>query len=581
MGKTQLYFGHNRLKINDLSDAANQPMTSADGRYVLVFNGEIYNHLALRQRLKLFSIAWKTQSDTETLLYLLGAFGADILPDLNGMFAFVFTDLHKQTVLVARDSFGMKPLFYAQVGETWFASSQIQGLVATGLVPSKPNISQLYSYLRYKHVISPQTFYQNIYELSAGEWRLWSAAENSWQQGKFTITENVKHLPLEPYEILARTERLLLDALQRHWVADVPVGLMLSGGVDSTLLLAMLAEMGHTNVPTFGVFADENTTQFATNDYLFAPKAARQYGAAWSPIALHHNVLHQFDDVFSSLSQPIADGAAIATFFLAKEAKKQVSVLWSGAGADEIWGGYNRHQAYYQYLKYLKFFPWDFLKKINKPLPEGYEHPLRKKFRLINKFVEQTDKNPLQTFVNFTAMSGFDCSFFVNENLCTEPFALPILSEIDDCLGFALHHDQQNYLSADVLAFTDHVAMRHAVEVRMPYLDTEIAKYMPLIAPEKLFVKAQKWVLKDLLNARKGEQYTQRAKEGFGLPLGQWLRKDEYKYLLDSVLDKQHGMYEHLHYGKIETLVQAHLQHKADYTQELVALLALFRWWKW
>lgn len=578
IGDNYAFFGHNRLKINDLSDNANQPMLSADGRYCLVFNGEIYNHETLKQRLKLFKIHWKTHSDTEVLLHLLIAFGADILPELNGMFAFVFTDFQQKQILVARDRFGMKPLFLAETPSAILISSELQGILAAGYLKEQPNSTQIAHYLRYKYADSPQTFYQDIQELPIGTWRFWS--RNEWSQGSF-VPPAPASLELEPYEMVARTEKLLTDAIARHYAADVPVGLMLSGGVDSTLLLALCAEMGYREMPAFGVFAQTPDSNFGTEDYLFAPRAAKQFGATWHEIALSDDILNDTDDIVRALGQPIADGAAFSSYFLAKEAKPFATVLFSGAGADELFAGYNRHQAFYQYLRYLKNFPWDFLKKINKPLPDGYEHPLRKKFRLINKFVEQTDHNPRQTFLNFTAMTGFDGSFLRQEKRGEERHLTEYQVSNEEYLHFALQHEQQNYLPFDVLALTDRMAMQHGVEVRMPYLDRELIGYLALIPPEKLFANTQKWLLKDLLNKRKGQVYTQRAKEGFGLPIGQWLRMEKYKYLIDSILDTKHSLYEFLVYEKVQQLVTAHLSHKADYTQELVALLILFRWWKW
>ncbi|SFC20441.1 asparagine synthase (glutamine-hydrolysing) [Flexibacter flexilis DSM 6793] len=573
----QLFFGHNRLKIIDLSEAASQPMRSVCGRYVLIYNGEIYNHLALRQRLHLFKIQWRGHSDTETLLQLLIAFGADILPSLNGMFAFVFVDLHAQKILCARDTFGQKPLFWAQTPQALIVSSTLQGVLASGAVKSEPNISQIPHYLRYKFAQTPATFYQNIEELLIGNYLLF---QNKTLKINSFMPEKPQPLPqLQSYEIIARTQRLLADSLQRHLLADVPVGLMLSGGTDSTLLLALLAEMDYKNFPVYGVVPANPATNFGTDDYVFAPRAAVQFGAEWNPITLGAECLDSLDEVVESMGQPIADGAAISTYFLAK-AVKPLKVLLSGAGADEIFGGYNRHQAYYQYLKYLKNFPWDFIKKINKPLPEGYEHPLRKKFRLINRFVEQTHQNPLYTFRNFTALSAFDASFFKIQSSETQ---LPDDTNFstDNYLAFGLAYDQTHYLPADILAMTDQTAMRHSVEIRAPYLDAELVRYVQHIPAEKLFVGGGKWILKELLKERKGMAYAQRAKEGFGLPVGQWLREPEHKHLIDNILDKKNSLYEILVYEKVKALVEAHLTHKADYTQELVALLMLFRWWKW
>ncbi|HEX8529832.1 MAG TPA: asparagine synthase (glutamine-hydrolyzing), partial [Cytophagales bacterium] len=338
-----LSLGHNRLKITDPRDAANQPMATANGRYWLLFNGAIYNFRSLRHHLR-HAYNFQTDSDTEVLLYWLVENGREGLSQLDGMYALAFYDCHTETLLLARDPWGMKPLFYAENDKYLVVSSEIRGVLASGLVAKEPELSQVAHYLRFKFAQRPGTFYRGVRELEPGTTCVSSPGKELSVAGM-----RPDESPAEAFsaptrkDVLPRLTQALTETVARHLQADVPAGLLLSGGVDSALLLALAREAGVTDLPVFTVAYGGEDEAHATRDHHFARQAARQYGAAYHEVPVGRQLLESFWEWLPTLDQPVGDGAAWLTWLLAQEAKKHVKVVLSGAGADELFGGYHRH----------------------------------------------------------------------------------------------------------------------------------------------------------------------------------------------------------------------------------------------
>jgi asparagine synthase (glutamine-hydrolysing) len=565
-----VFLGHNRLKVTDLREAANQPFCSPCGRYTLLYNGAVYNYQELRKKLSAY-YTFHTDSDTEVVLYHLIAYGQAGVEQFNGMFAFAFYDQQEEILLLGRDSFGQKPLFYFESNNYLIVSSEIKTILASGLVRKELNADQLSYYLTFKFAQRPYTFFQNIFEVSPGH--VFTALPDQPLQP----TTRIQPYATQSSEVfsLEKLDQIMLYAVQQHLRADVPAGLFLSGGVDSTLLLAMAGEAGYKHLPVFFTEFTSQDQRFSTQDQHFALQAAHQFGAAPQPVQVSSQLLNSFEDWVGTIDQPIADGAAWLTYLLAKEAKKQVTVVLSGAGADELFAGYNRHWAFYQYLKHrtwlLALLP--LIKKSASLLPTQTTHPLLAYVRLWHKLASQVEKSPSRTFVNFTAFLPLFLPHSENllsvqeENQFTEK-------------GFqqALAYDQANFLSADVLALTDRMAMQHAVEVRMPYLDTEVVRLMQSIPADYLLQKGKKWILKELLNRRKGEDYTRRRKEGFGMPLGHWLKTESGKPLIELLQNKKSVIYDLLLQDSVLPVLQQHLSGKMDYTAELWSVIVLAGW---
>jgi asparagine synthase (glutamine-hydrolysing) len=571
LNNAQVFLGHNRLKIIDLSNDSNQPFFSRDKRYVLIFNGEIYNYRQLKAQLPATQ-HWKTNSDTEVLLYWLINHGAKGVADLEGMFAFALLDTHQQSILFGRDGAHIKPLYFHQSEHCLVVSSEIRGILASNLASKELNEEQIGHYLNFKYAQPPHTFFQGIDQLPP--------------IAHFVIaTQALKVIPqptkphLSSSEISNESiEQLLIESVAQQLKADVPVGIFLSGGVDSTLLLSIAQELGIKHLPSFAIINHVQDQSFGTRDFHFARLAAKQYQS------IHHEYIVSPDDLknlanwVNCMDQPIADGAALLTYLLSQKARKQVKVVLSGAGADELFAGYNRHWAFAWYLKNKRLLNAiaPYARWFSKGLSDGIAHPWRHKFRLIHKFFAQLAPSPAQTFINFTRLQGiplrkalqFDISQEVNHH------------SREAWLRWCLQHDQQHYLPNDVLAVTDAMSMQHGLEVRVPYLSQALIQVMQQYSPLDSLKQGKKSLLKAWLNQRGGQVYTQRAKEGFGMPFGKWLQTGQLPWVIDALKKPHVVLYDWLDYPKFEQMLAAHQRKKRDYTSEIWAVVTLDYWLK-
>jgi asparagine synthase (glutamine-hydrolysing) len=569
-----LYFGHNRLKIIDLSTEADQPFVSPDGRFILIFNGEIYNYQSLKNQLNP-QPAWRTHSDTEVLLHYLiqkvsslsidnqaltAKSSLSFSDDLNGMYAFVFYDTLTEKLWLGRDKFGIKPLYRFENEDYIIISSEIKGILASGLVKKRLNEKQIYHYLQFKFAQAPATFFQDIEEV---------IPVNS---NTALPTVNLSNTSQNTDNQLLTLNNIFLNVLERQIQADVPWGIFLSGGVDSTLLLAGLHELGHQQIPVFSVMNSAQEKSFGTADFHFARLAARQFNAQLTEIQLDSSILTDVPRLMGLLDQPIADSAFLLTHLITKMAQPKVKVALSGAGADELFGGYNRHWAYYQWLRYYKSSqPFIAMaKKLDFLWPDGFAHPWRRYFYLGKKFIRQIVPNsPYQTFINFTKLQteglisyNSDNQHFIEKEKSFNP------------LDYELNH----FLKSDVLALSDQMTMAHSVELRVPYLDNELVTFAQNFPWEFHLKYGKKWLLKALLDQKGGQKFTQRSKEGFGMPIGLWLRQKNAKELISNTLQENNLIFQYLNYSTVKQMFTLHLQQKQDFSSELWALIVLHYW---
>lgn len=566
-----LHLAHNLLKIADCTHDTKQPFVSEDGRFALAYNGEIYNHLALRKLCD--EVSWQTHSDTETLFHLLIKYGIRVVKKLHGMFAFAFVDVKQNHIWLTRDPSGIKPLFYYEDEQYFIAASDIRAIKASGLARLDLDEASVTNYLSYRHTRPNHSFYKNIKAILPGVVVRLSATGRTEEPLNVTPVFRQTDIPPTAGYVQKTLGSALQQVVSNQLQADVPTGLMLSGGIDSTLLLALAHQ---PELPCFTVVAP-NTKAFATEDVFYADKAAKQYGGRLHYVDFGWSEADKaFSDYINQTELPVADPAVLLTAAVARQARKQgIKVLLSGAGADEWFAGYNRHKGYYQYLLYLKKLPWNFLKKTKPMLPAGREHPLRKQFRLANQLMEKAEKDPLQTFINFTAMPGVSDALFI-KSFDRQPAVASLSTE--DCLQFAFVRDIEHYLANDVLAITDWAGMQHGVEIRVPYLDEEVIALMRNVSAEKRLTPSGKWPLKYLLDLRGGELYTKRTKEGFGVPMAAWLRLQASQKWLSEVANPSNPLYQIINYQEAQKLMAAHLSCSADYSAILYALALMSKW---
>ena len=561
-----VYMGANRLAITAPDEHGSQPMSTADAGLHLCFNGEIYNHLSLRPNLR---ADFKTLTDTETLLYGLSKQGLSFISELDGMFAFICLDQSRSVLTLARDPKGMKPLYFYEDQDFFIASSEIRGILASGFVKKTFNEKALTHYLLFRYCKAPATFYQNIHELPSGSMLQW----------KPETPLNTQSIPTEPKPVFStydnivnETDNLLQKAIQNQLPQYVNAGLLLSGGIDSSLLLAQLYSLGIKNFPVFSVVTSGRDKNHGTNDAYYAGKATRLYEAEQYVLTLDQSVINNFHEYVETIDQPVADAAGWLTWLISLQARQYVKTVFSGAGADEYFAGYNRHTAFHHYMK---------IAPVGTPLlnklavfPETRNIPLRKGFRLLNKLLESVDNTPLKTWNNFISFTKFK-NGFVKKSVFR-----PEKEDLSFALYNALVHDRDNYLPYDVLKVTDNASMAAGLEVRLPYLDRQLTSYIQSIPADILLKNGSKWILKTLLKHKGGNILTQRPKEGFGIPLNKWLLSSSGKPLTSMLLNTDNLLYEYIDHAAVVQLLNDHSHMKKDYSGELYSLIVLSAWMK-
>jgi len=492
-----LWVGVNRLKIIHPGPDADQPFWSPDGNYFLIWNGEIYNYKNLGNQLQKMGIDLITNSDTEVLMHWLRLFGAKGLEKVEGMFSLIFVSILEKSVLVSRDKNGEKPLFYAQDQDRLIISSETRGI--SKLKTPVLNPQQLTNYFYLRSPLPGKTFLKGIRE--------WKADRSStiFQHSTFrwdTIgNAEIKKISPSAKEFKKRLESAILN--QFH--ADVPVGIQLSGGADSSLLYALWYQQTGTKLPAYTVQVEENfRKKYADSES--AKRFLSQYPANHSLIAINQELfLGHWDDYVKSIDSPVGDSAGFLTWMIGKEAKKTVKVMISGAGADELWGGYQRHAAFDLYLKQKRvLLP---LKGFAKKLPINREW---------SKFFNSIHPDSRRTFLNFSALMPLPKDLFGDyERLFSQK-----------TLGYreALLFDRNNYLVQDILRIQDNALMAHGIEGRSPYLDYGMIELWNQVANEKE-LKGKVWIKSTLQDLDLG-WIANRKKLGFGLPLAEWLNSD-------------------------------------------------------
>lgn len=558
------HLASNRLKITDQSEAAAQPFTIQSSKQALLFNGEIYNFYELKNELLKNEITFHSNSDTEVLFHWLRTYGKEGITKLEGMFSFIFIDPEKDEIILARDRFGIKPLYFYEDENYFIASSEIKSILGSGLVKKELNARQIHHYLLYKYAKTPETFYLNINEIESGQALYFH--ENAWGNTQFysdNLFTDKSELEVESIK------EIILDSLLRQIDTKVPLGLLLSGGVDSTLLLA-LAHLEGYSLPTYSIINSKADKSFGTKDYHYSRLAAKTYSSDHHEIEVDISLFDQFDNFIANIDQPIGDSSYMMTSAICKKASESMKILLSGAGADELFAGYNRHKAFYNHLynaKSLKFL-MPILKPILNNLPSGIQHPFRKHINLIKKWSKSYDKSPKQTFHNYLTFHdlGFENQQINHERVDTDLFE------------WALKHDQNNYLVNDVLALSDRAPMLHGVELRVPFLDEKLVNYLDGFPAKTRILKGPKWILKEILKKNGGGKFINRPKEGFGLPLSNWLFDKKSEHIWENMQSENSILFNYLDKRVFDKLIRQQKSRAEDHGPLLWSIIVLGNW---
>lgn len=571
--KNGLALGHRRLAVVDLSDAGRQPMESETGRFVLVFNGEIYNHRKLREYLP--DRSWRGQSDTETLLAAIEQWGlAKTLSATVGMFALALWDKSENTLSLARDRMGEKPLYYGWVGNAFLFASELKAFQKHPDFSVAIDRQALAQYVRSGNVPAPRSIYQGISKLlpgtiaALGKYELTGRREprksTFWSLKKLVANRPQFTFKGTANEAVDQLEVLLKTAVKDQSIADVPIGAFLSGGVDSSLVVAVLQSISNQPVRTFSIGFEEklfNESQHARN--------------VASHLATHHteftvtaqDALNVIPDLPTVYDEPFADASQIPTLLVSRLARKYVTVAITGDGGDELFCGYGRYPRIREQWQQLKRIPAFARKAAGRILPES---PLQ----------ECMQVNSIDDFYRFTnrQWKGFpDLVRGVRE----EDDSPQIPEELTATLERMMYADTVEYLPNDILTKVDRAAMSCNLETRVPLLDHRVVEFAWSLPDTIKFNQGvEKWPLKQLLYRRVPKQIVERAKMGFGVPINHWLRGELRPWaedLLDEHTLSQDGFF-NPNYVRNEW--KRHLSGKHDRHYALWTILMFQSWLK-
>jgi asparagine synthase (glutamine-hydrolysing) len=542
-------FGHQRLKIIDLSDSANQPMADPDGRAVLVFNGEIYNYRELRQQLVDLGHEFRTSSDTEVLLHMYLQYGERCLSYLRGMFAFAVWDMRNRSILLARDRLGIKPLYYIINEQGISFASEIKALFALGCGAARIDEQALHDYLTFRYTVSPRTMFQGIEKLSPGHTLVYSETGIKIERYWALDFEKSQSMTDEAW-IQAFRERFT-DTVRYHMVSDVPVGVLLSGGLDSSVVAALAQSQLTNHVKTFCVAFKDGGVY---DERPYARIMARHLGTDHYEIDMS---ARDFIDTLPAfvwhMDEPVADPASLPLFALSRLASQHVKVVLSGEGSDELLGGYafwNEFKGYNR-LKLFKNIPAFVREVLISRLNGAFFRSAR-----LDRYLMMS-RHPLSHY-GVLAPSFQDCVFTEEEkptlygdairgcgmeDTVDKVRAAYAEAEKFEFLDQMLFVSMTQWLPEDLLVKADKMTMAHSLELRVPFLDHVLIDFATRI-PNHLKVRkcgtkySVKYILKKAFSDLLPREIVERDKLGFPVPYAKWFHGEMRDMLHDVLLSE-------------------------------------------
>lgn len=578
--KTGIALAHRRLAIIDLSPLGEQPMHSADGRFVIVFNGEIYNFLELRAELEGQGHAFRSSSDTEVMLAAFGAWGiAEALQRFNGMFAFALWDRQERVLYLARDRAGEKPLYYGRLDGTLYFTSELKAIRALAASSLMIDRDALALYLRYSHIPAPYTIYQRLFKLPPGTFlRIPFAADALPEpQPYWRYLDVVRAGLAAPYagsdtDAIEELDERLRRAVRLRMIADVPLGAFLSGGIDSSTIVALMQAQSSAPVRTYTIGFD----QAEFNEAEHARAVAQHLGTDHTELyATAQDALAVIPLLPALYDEPFADSSQVPTYLVSKLTRQHVTVSLSGDAGDELFGGYWRYQAAAQQWARLQPFP--------QALRQGAASLLRPLANLGGRYqtaLEVLASDARSLYLRQLMQARRPQNFVLRAgDLPTILDALPPISDFPDYIAWMMYVDFVSYLPDDVLVKVDRAGMGVALEGRIPLLDPDLITFAWRLPMRfKLRDGQAKWALRQVLYRYVPRELIERPKMGFGVPLTDWLRgelRDWASDLLDEQRLRAHGYFD----VNAVTSLWNDFQRGKPYLQARVWTLLVFQQW--
>lgn len=573
---THVAFGHRRLSIIDIS-AGSQPMESHDGRYVIAFNGEIYNYVELRELLLATGAVFRTRSDTEVILEAWREWGPDCLSRFRGMFAFALFDRRSGELVLARDPFGKKPLYIVDLEMDGRAcmifGSQISSLMQHPAVPRGIDPDAIHQFLCWRYVPGPLTMFKGIRKLPPGCYRVWR--DGRTREVRFwEAPEEAPAVPMPAGDPVDQFLDVFDESVRLRLRADVPLGAFLSSGLDSTAIVATLVHQGLRDVRTFSVgFEGDEESEVAD-----AARTAQQLGT------LHREIRFTAEDLFQLLPDlsrlrgaPITEAADIPIYIMSREAAKEVKVVLSGEGSDELFGGYPKHRAEMSYtLAAVPRAAFAAAQGLLRQWPKPLSDPLRRadvllramaapdfQTRMVAWFGGLTDAERAEAWRRTAPDDKIDKRPFHARSTASR-------------LGRVLHFDQTSWLPDNLLDRMDSMTMAASIEARAPFMDVRLAAFSGTLPDQwKIGAGVSKRILREAMRTRIPPEVLSRRKLGFRLPVARWFRGPLKEAFADQVLGPGSRVGTYVDTAVLRRIFSDHLSGRRDHARTLWSLFAL------
>ncbi len=580
-----LGFGHRRLSILDLSEKGRQPMTTADGQLCITYNGEIYNYRKLRKELIEKNYRFTSNTDTEVILYLYREYGEECLSYLRGMFAFAIWDREQASLFMARDRIGKKPLFYYHDGKTLIFGSEIKSILADPFVKREINYQGFYDYFKYLYVPDPKTIYKNIHKLEPGHYLNCSKAGIKTTQYWDVSFSNIENASLE--NISAGLLDKLEESVRLRLVSDVPLGAFLSGGLDSSGVVALMSRLQETPVTTCSIGFDSKKY----DEIPFARMVSKKFGTDHHEFTVKNNAEAILATLTDSFDEPFADASAVPTYYVSKLARQKVTVALSGDGGDENFAGYE------------KYYMDDIENRLRSFIPGSLRRSL---FPFISGACSKSDNKYIQKASTLLNTLGFESDFGyyltnteIKDTLWSQlinsetrrnigdynPFSVTQRhyekADTDHHLSRVLYTDLKTYLPGDILVKVDRMSMANSLEVRAPILDHELIEYAAKIPIQLKYSRGiKKKILKKSFETILPSDVIYRKKMGFSVPLNEWFRGELRTLTTELFFSKGAGLSHFFNMGVIKNLWEEHQCRKRSYGAVLWSMLMFELWFR-
>jgi asparagine synthase (glutamine-hydrolysing) len=583
---------HRRLAIIDLSDAGVQPMHSHDKKYVIAFNGEIYNFLELKAELVTKGYPFKTHTDTEVILALYHFEGVELLKKINGMFAFSLWDKEKQSLFIARDRIGKKPLYYCQHENEIVFASELKALLTIKDIPIQIRLDAVYDFFAYQYIPDPKTIYKNIFKLEPGHYL--TVNKNGITKQQYWDISFAKTSTDSEQLLKVKVQNLTSLCTEQRMISDVALGAFLSGGVDSSGVVALMAKVAEKNngnpITTCSIGFDDE--KFDETE--FAQMVAEQYSTAHHKLTVHQDVAENLEHIVSFFDEPFADPSLVPTFFVSQLAREKVTVAVAGDGGDEVFAGYEKYAVDHIENKLRAKIPKWLRTRIFPTLSKASAQINLNAFQRSSSLLNSLSVGPAMGFyisnsfikdATWQALANDETKAeLANYHPSTQTIARYNQCDGKDHLSRILYTDMKTYLPGDILVKVDRMSMANSLEVRAPILDHNLIEFASTI-PSAFKLKTshgkieKKYLLKEAFKDYLPDDILYRKKMGFSVPLASWLRKELKTITQEHLLNREDGLCRFFKKDQIAKLWHEHKTENKDNATVLWSMLMFQMWW--